>query len=211
MKQATKVLTEIPDVFKIRIIKAIRSSGGLMKSESKSVSSFLEEALHEGGGYVYKHEVMKTMKLIVESHPETSATCKRLEVMSTLHFSHPSTDLHILSEYVEDCDFPTLAIKAIDFIETYGKKSDNPSRYIRCLYNRLSLESASVRATSVSAIAGFAYIDRVAKDKIMVLLKKCFDDPNGEVRDRAFFHYKILEGSDVVKNAVDFGELETPL
>lgn len=117
------------------------------------------------------------------------------------------TDLNILSEYVEDCDFPTLAISAICFIETYGKTLPNLTQYIRCLYNRFSLEDLSVRAASVSAIAGFAQVNEDTKNKVMGLLKKCLGDPDGEVRDRASFYLEMLRNYDKVKDIINYGNI----
>lgn len=48
----------------------------------------------------------------------------------------------------------------------------------------------------MSAISGFASINPNIKNKVMGLLRKCFEDPDGEVRDKAYFHYKIIEKSD---------------
>lgn len=75
IKQASKLLTEAPDEFKVRIIKAIRSSASLVKSENSKIASFMEEALRESGGYMYKNEIIETMRYIADTHPEAPTTC----------------------------------------------------------------------------------------------------------------------------------------
>jgi coatomer protein complex subunit gamma len=69
-----------------------------------------------------------------------------------------------------------------------GPKSKNPSSFIRFIYNRVNLEKASIRAASVSALATFAYKIPNLKKNILLLLKKCLNDSDDEVRERAFFY-----------------------
>ncbi len=69
----------------------------------------------------------------------------------------------------------------------------NPSIYIRFIYNRINLERAVIRAAAVSALAAFAYGVPALKLSILYLLKKCLDDSDDEVRERAYFYIILIE------------------
>jgi coatomer protein complex subunit gamma len=63
----------------------------------------------------------------------------------------------ILAEHIEDCEHANIQIKIINFLAEEGPKSKNPSSYIRFIYNRVNLEKAVIRASSVTALATFAH------------------------------------------------------
>ena len=73
-----------------------------------------------------------------------------------------------------------------------GPKAKNPSSYIRFIYNRVNLEKAVIRAAAVSALAAFAHKVPSLKKNIMLLLQKCLNDSDDEVRERAYFYLKLL-------------------
>ena len=64
--------------------------------------------------------------------------------------------------------------------------TSNPSYYIRHIYNRLVLENSIVRSSAVIALAKFAAVcgGEVSKN-IVILLERCLNDVDDEVRDRA--------------------------
>lgn len=74
-----------------------------------------------------------------------------------------------------------------------GPTSKQPSRYIRFIYNRVILESASVRAAAVTALARFAAACPPLLPNILVLLSRCQLDSDDEVRDRAAYYCTILQ------------------
>ena len=50
-----------------------------------------------------------------------------------------------------------------------------------------------IRAAAVSALAAFANGVPSLKKSILHLLKKCLDDSDDEVRERAFFYIVLIE------------------
>jgi len=99
----------------------------------------------------------------------------------------------ILAEHIEDCEHPHIQTKIINFLSVEGPKSSNPSVYIRFIYNRINLERAVIRAAAVSALAAFANGVPSLKKSVLQLLKKCLDDSDDEVRERAYFYIVVLE------------------
>ena len=71
-------------------------------------------------------------------------------------------------------------------------KAKNPSSYIRFIYNRVNLEKAVIRAAAVSALANIAFNVATLADSILLLLKKCLNDSDDEVRERAYFYHNLL-------------------
>nr|KAF6422005.1 COPI coat complex subunit gamma 1 [Rousettus aegyptiacus] len=82
-----------------------------------------------------------------------------------------------------------------------GPKTNNPSKYIRFIYNRVVLEHEEVRAGAVSALAKFGAQNEEMLPSILVLLKRCVMDDDNEVRDRATFYLNVLEQKQKALNA----------
>ena len=99
----------------------------------------------------------------------------------------------ILAEHIEDCEHAHIQTKIINFLAEEGPKSKNPSSLIRFIYNRVNLEKAVIRAAAVSALAAFAHKVPALRKNILLLLQKCLNDSDDEVRERAFFYIKLLE------------------
>jgi len=82
----------------------------------------------------------------------------------------------------------------MNFLATEGPLAKNPASYIRFIYNRVNLEKAVIRAAAVSALAAFAHRVPKLTQSIVLLLKKCLNDSDDEVRERALFYMNLLEG-----------------
>lgn len=105
--------------------------------------------------------------------------------------------LMILSEHIEDCEHAHIQTKILDFLAIEGPLAKNPSSYIRFIYNRVNLEKAVIRAAAVSSLAAFAHKVPSLKQSIVLLLRKCLNDSDDEVRERAFFYLSILDEAEM--------------
>lgn len=83
-----------------------------------------------------------------------------------------------------------------------GPKTSNPTKYIRYIYNRVVLENAIVRAAAVTALAkfGVAQKNSEVKHSVHVLLTRCLDDTDDEVRDRAALNLRLMSEDDDMAN-----------
>ena len=73
-----------------------------------------------------------------------------------IHASAQARELGLdnLCEFVEDCEFPELAVQVLHVLaEEASRIKSNPARFIRHIYNRVILECEPVRAGAVSALA----------------------------------------------------------
>ena len=90
----------------------------------------------------------------------------------------------------------------MDFLAREGPLARNPSTYIRFIYNRVNLEKAVIRAAAVSALASFAHKVESLKQSIVLLLRKCLNDSDDEVRERAYFYLSVLGESDGISEEI---------
>ena len=103
-----------------------------------------------------------------------------------------------LCEFIEDCEFTKLAVRILHLLGVEGPKTSQPTKYIRYIYNRVVLENAVVRAAAVTALAkfGVGQKDAEVKRSVTVLLTRCLDDTDDEVRDRAALNLRLMTEED---------------
>ncbi|KAJ9657802.1 coatomer subunit gamma [Neophaeococcomyces mojaviensis] len=181
MKQISSFMSEITDEFKITIVEAIRTLCLKFPSKQAGMLTFLSGILRDEGGYEFKRAVVESMFDLIKFVPGSKE--------ETL--SH-------LCEFIEDCEFTKLAVRILHLIGVEGPKTPNPTKYIRYIYNRVVLENALVRAAAVTALAkfGVGQKDPEVKKSVTVLLTRCLDDTDDEVRDRAALNLRLMKEED---------------
>ncbi|KAF8167428.1 adaptin N terminal region-domain-containing protein [Crassisporium funariophilum] len=177
IKQITGFMTEISDEFKVIIVDAIRSLCLKFPSKHASMLTFLSGVLRDEGGYDFKRAVVEAMFDMIKFIPESKEQA----------LSH-------LCEFIEDCEFTKLSVRILHLLGVEGPKSPQPAKYIRFIYNRVVLENATVRAAAVTSLAKFGAnsAEPALKKSITVLLNRCLDDVDDEVRDRATLYLKVF-------------------
>jgi coatomer subunit gamma-2, putative len=175
MKQISSFMNEISDEFKIVVVGATRQLCQKYPKKHDVMMNFLSCMLREEGGLEYKKAIVDTIINIIEDNPEAK-----------------EAGLAHLCEFIEDCEHTGLAVRILHLLGKEGPRTSRPSKHIRCIYNRLILEIAPIRAAAVSSLAKFgAYCDDLLPN-ILVLLQRSALDTNDEVRDRATYYYNIL-------------------
>ncbi|KAJ3013294.1 Coatomer subunit gamma-2 [Thoreauomyces humboldtii] len=185
MKQITGFMNEISDEFKVIVIEAIRSLCLKFPAKQSLMLNFLSNVLRDEGGYEYKRAIVEAIFDIVHHIPESKEFA----------LSH-------LCEFIEDCEFNKLAVRILHLLGTEGPKTPKASKYIRYIYNRVILENATVRAAAVTALARFAVNLPEMRDRVKILLKRCLDDNEDEVRDRAIMYLRIIESDELCRKYV---------
>ncbi|KAI6780008.1 coatomer gamma-2 subunit [Emericellopsis cladophorae] len=181
MKQVSGFMSEITDEFKITIVEAIRTLCLKFPSKQAGMLTFLSGILRDEGGYDFKRAVVESMFDLIKFVPDSKEDA-----------------LAHLCEFIEDCEFTKLAVRILHLIGLEGPKCSNPTKYIRYIYNRVVLENAIVRAAAVTALAkfGVGQKDPDVKSSVRVLLTRCLDDVDDEVRDRAALNLKLMSEED---------------
>ncbi|RUS15766.1 adaptin N terminal region-domain-containing protein, partial [Endogone sp. FLAS-F59071] len=177
MKQITGFMSEITDEFKVIVVDAIRSLCLKFPAKQAIMLGFLSGVLRDEGGFEFKRAVVEAIFDLVKFIPES--------------LSH-------LCEFIEDCEFTKLSVRILHLLGVEGPKTPTPTKYIRYIYNRVILENSIVRAAAVSALAKFGVNveDTQLKQSVRVLLTRCLDDTDDEVRDRATLFLKVMDNED---------------
>ncbi|KAI1851911.1 hypothetical protein JX266_002764 [Neoarthrinium moseri] len=181
MKQITGFMSEITDEFKITIVEAIRTLCLKFPSKQAGMLAFLSGILRDEGGYEFKRAVVESMFDLIKFVPDSKEDA-----------------LAHLCEFIEDCEFTKLAVRILHLLGLEGPKTSQPTKYIRYIYNRVVLENAIVRAAAVTALAkfGVGQKDPEVKRSVDVLLTRCLDDVDDEVRDRAALNLRLMHDED---------------
>lgn len=166
------------DELKIAVVAAIHDLALRVPSKHRSLMAFLANALREEGGFEFKRAVLDALLDIVEAIPEAA----------------PEGLLH-LCEFIEDCEYTSLASRVLHTLGDRGPASPQPAQFIRYIHNRVILEAPPVRASAVTALAKFASRVPELRPSIVPLLARCVDDDDDEVRDRAALFLAMLGGS----------------
>lgn len=181
MKQISGFMSEITDEFKITIVEAIRTLCLKFPSKQAGMLQFLSGILRDEGGYEFKRAVVESMFDLIKFVPDSKEDA-----------------LAHLCEFIEDCEFTKLAVRILHLLGVEGPKTSQPTKYIRYIYNRVVLENAIVRAAAVTALAkfGVGQKDPEVKRSVQVLLTRCLDDVDDEVRDRAALNLRLMSEED---------------
>ena len=171
ISKMTSLMDEITEDFKIVIIEAIENLALKFPAKHKKLVSFLTDLLRDDGSLELKSSIVDALFDLIKFLPDASA--KQLILMN-------------LCEFIEDCEFTELSVRILHLLGDEGPHTSNPSYYIRHIYNRLVLENSIVRSSAVIALAKFAAVcgGDVSKN-IVILLGRCLNDVDDEVRDRA--------------------------
>jgi coatomer protein complex subunit gamma len=181
MKQISGFMADITDEFKITIVEAIRTLCLKFPSKQAGMLAFLSGILRDEGGYEFKRAVVESMFDLIKFVPDSKEDA-----------------LAHLCEFIEDCEFTKLAVRILHLLGIEGPKTSQPTKYIRYIYNRVVLENAIVRAAAVTALAkfGVGQKDPEVKRSVTVLLTRCLDDVDDEVRDRAALNLRLMTEPD---------------
>ncbi|KAG0045986.1 coatomer subunit gamma [Gryganskiella cystojenkinii] len=181
MKQISGFMSEITDESKVLVVEAVGSLCVKFPSKHHVMLSFLSGALRDDGGYDFKRAVVEAIFNFVKYIPESKEAA----------LSH-------LCEIIEDCEYSKLSVKILHLLGVEGPKCPQPTKYIRYIYNRVILENAVVRGAAVSALAKFGVNveDEAVKKSVKVLLSRCLDDADDEVRDRATMYLNVIKSGD---------------
>lgn len=197
----TSLMDEITEDFKIVIIDAIENLTLKFPSKHKKLVSFLTDLLRDDGSLLLKTSIVDALFDLIKYLDDSSA--KQLILMN-------------LCEYIEDCEFAELSVRILHLLGEEGPYTSNPSYYIRHIYNRLVLENSIVRSSAVISLAKFASIcGGDVANNIKILLSRCLNDVDDEVRDRAAISLQLISSGQkhlvVLESRYDLASLEHKL
>merc|ERR1719482_190868 len=176
VKQITSFMSDISDVFKIEVVRAVKGLCLQYPSKYKTLMSFLSSNLREDGTAEFKKDLVDALILIISQVPQARE-------VGLLH----------LCEFIEDCESPNLCTRILGFLGEEVPGTSQPSKYVRFIYNRLILENALVRGAAVDALAKIAMRCPALRRDVLVLLEFGQNDNDDEVRDRISLYSGVLQ------------------
>lgn len=184
LKQISGFMGEISDEFKVIVVEAIRALCLKFPNKQATMLSFLSGVLRDEGGYEFKKSVVEAIFNMVRFIPDSKEAA-----------------LSYLCEFIEDCEFTKLSVRVLHMLGTEGPKTVTPTKYIRYIYNRVILENSIIRGAAVSALCKFGIhaTDDALRNSVRVLLVRCQDDVDDEVRDRATLALEMMKDHDLAK------------
>jgi len=194
MKSISGFIAEISDEFKIVLVDAIKTLCLKFPHKYQALLNFLACALRDEGGAEYKKAIVNAIIDMIQNIPDAKE--EGLE-----HFC----------EFIEDCEFPDLSVKILHLLGAEGPKTSNPAKYIRFIFNRVILEAALVRAAAVSSLARFGVTVPALTHNVIVLLKRCLNDNDDEVRDRVVYYLNVLQGEQRQAEDLILADVPAPL
>lgn len=168
-------MSDISDVFKIEVVRAVKGLCLQYPSKYKTLMGFLSTNLREDGTADFKRDLVEALILIIIQVPAARE-------VGLLH----------LCEFIEDCEYPNLCTRILSFLGEEVPSTSQPSKYIRFIYNRLILENALVRAAAVDALTKIAMKCVPLRRDVLVLLQFGQNDNDDEVRDRISLYSTVL-------------------
>mmetsp|Transcript_17789 Transcript_17789/g.38435 ORF Transcript_17789/g.38435 Transcript_17789/m.38435 type:complete len:939 (+) Transcript_17789:125-2941(+) len=181
LKQISVFLSEIPDEYKITIVRSLQRLCLTYPAKHRVLVGFLSNFLREEGGFDFKRSIVNAIISLIKQVPETTES-------SLLH----------LCEFIEDCEFTMLSTQILHLLGELGPGTHAPARYIPFIYNRVLLENATVRAAAISALSIFAARCPSLRTSIVTLLKHSLNDEDDETRDRASVAVSVLKEAMVL-------------
>lgn len=173
------IIDEMNDSFKILVISALESLSLKFKSKEETFLSFMKSSLQSKGSVKFKRHIMSVMERI-----------------SFQDLSFAEKILDILSNYIEDSPDPLLTMDIIGFMGLYVGKSTNYKKYIVHIFNRLILENAQVKCSSLQALY-FIFNDVLEiRESIMSVISGYIDDEDDLVANEAKFLLEKIESEN---------------
>lgn len=176
MNSISGFMSEISDEFRIVMVNAIKTLCLKFPNKFQGLMNFLANSLREEGGFAFKRAIVDSMLEIISAIPDAQ-----------------EPGLEHFCEFIEDCEFPELSVKILSMLGEKGPKTSNPGKYIRFIFNRVILETAVVRSAAVSSLSKFGSSVPSLTESVVVLLKRCLNDNDDEVRDRSVFYLNLLD------------------
>jgi len=179
LRSIADFLTYIAEEYKIMVVKSLEDVCIVFPKKHVAVIGFLSKFLREEGGFRFKRTIVRSMISLMNRVEETR-----------------ESSLMQLCEFIEDCEFVFLSTEILHLLGELGPKTTCPARYVRFVYNRMILENAMVRAAAVLVLGKFGAGCPFLRVSIIAMLKRCLNDEDDEVRDRASLTLDALELAD---------------
>lgn len=179
LARITTFMKELNDDFKTVVVDALKIIVVKFPSKYQAILDFFSKPLANEGSSTLKSAIVDTIITMAKTNEKAKVEC-----------------LSTLADFIDDCEYNALAIRILYFFGEEVHTTAHPQRFIRSVYNRISLESPVVRACAVTTLAKIGARCPDLRQRVIPLLQRCTADIDDEVRDRAVLYSKILASND---------------
>ncbi len=174
------IMHTIPEHLKAFVLQSVMKFATKFKETHGPVLTMLAASLREEGSLDLKASIFHVIREIVTVNPAQREA-------GLLH----------LCEFLEDCEYATIATAILHLLAEHVPRLPYPERFIRVICNRLLLENVIQRTVAIDALLRIAAADDVQptlKASITHILSTFRDEPEDDVRDRVAMALYILQG-----------------
>jgi coatomer protein complex subunit gamma len=166
LSQISRYVGEISDEHRLVVVEAVKKLAVRFPSKHVAMLEFLGGTLlREEGGAAFKHATVDAICDLVPSARNSA--------------------LAILSDFIEDCEYPDLTAHILYLFGEEGSRSSDPQSLVRYLYNRLALEGSKVRLAALGALAKIATVSQkqTFESITSIIRRSSIEDSDDIVRD----------------------------
>lgn len=174
-KTFTDQYSSFKEEFKREVIIISRSISRQDPSKLKLYFTFFSNLMKLDASYETKDELVECIIWFINNDKELKRNA-----------------IFCLADYIEDCEFDKIKTKILHVLGKEGGNIASSSQLIRLIYNRIILENPVVRCSALSALGEIANSDPESRINVLNLIKRSLNDSDHEVRERAYFYYKVL-------------------
>lgn len=180
-------MKDLNDDFKTVVVDALKIIVVKFPGKYQAVLDFFAKPLANEGSAALKSAIVDAIITMAQSNP-----LAKVESLSTL------------ADFIDDCEYNALAVRILHVFGEEVHTTPTPQRFIRSVYNRISLESPVVRACAVTTLAKIGARCPNLRHRVVPLLQRCTADIDDEVRDRAVLYSKVLTSNDsyIIKSLI---------
>lgn len=168
-------MRDFGDDLKMVIVDAMRLLNVKYPKKHMVFLSFLSRVQSEDDSSTLKQNAVETMIDMAKSNSESTESV-----------------LTHLAEFIDDCEFPHITKRVLVYLGEEAANCANPKKYVRYVYNHATLDSAEIRAVSITTLAKIAARVPALRRSIVALLRRSCHDSDDEVRDRALLYSRLF-------------------
>eukprot|EP00771_Trimastix_marina_P003854 gnl/Trimastix_PCT/565.p1 GENE.gnl/Trimastix_PCT/565~~gnl/Trimastix_PCT/565.p1 ORF type:complete len:907 (+),score=336.02 gnl/Trimastix_PCT/565:364-2721(+) len=203
-KRLQSLITEVPDNNKCEIIDAMTKIALKQPARCNNAYKFFQYCLRTEGGFEFKKLIIDSIVGLVNKYP------------------HTMTDgIDVLCDFIDDCEFPALGLQLVRMLADAARQHHlgrrlqdaeraneaapyrlhmfescegyNPIKFIRCLFNRMTLEDNASRIAAGECLMQIGlYAPSVRRDIVRIMERNVTLEVHDEVRERLVTNISFL-------------------
>ncbi|MES1920723.1 hypothetical protein MHBO_002363, partial [Bonamia ostreae] len=176
-------ISNLPETMKLELLSTVTIACQKYPLKLNELVKIMSRILQNEPNFKPKQFIVTEFEKIIESDDKLREIC-----------------LANLCDFIEDCEYSDLTLQILNIIGTNAVRSKTPSNYIRYVYNRITLELPLVRCAAVDALANIGKTVPALANYVKVLIQKCLNDSDDDVRDRAIINLAFFNIENDVNN-----------